>query len=425
MPGQYIELAANDAVLPRRAGDPPGDLPGRHGCRRAAQPAAGRRGDATETCRHRAPTWRRVAAKKDLRSLAASLPRSSGTCCSTSATPATPAGPSHAERPDVRRAIGLALDRRVMVRAVRNAAEVPYGPASPMLWIRHGAPAARWASNVARGPPPARRAPAGPITTATASSTGMARPLALTMPLPITSADPRADRRCRCRSSCARSASARDRAGRVPAVQRAPERRTVRPGFRRDEPGPVCPRGWPRAGRAAAANNVGRFCDPVVDSLLDAAALGTAKSGAGVACRPPADREPTPRRCSCMRTSYMYAVRPALRQRAHPARVALARPPRVDRGRGRATEVRRWLARRTLQAALTLLIALVLLFLLIHVLPGDPLSPARASAPLTAAADRGARARYGLDRPLSHQLGAFLGGLSRATSASRSSTAGR
>jgi peptide/nickel transport system substrate-binding protein len=43
----------------------------------------------------------------------------------------------------VRRAIGLALDRRLMVRATfGNAAEVPYGPASPILWIRHGAPAA-------------------------------------------------------------------------------------------------------------------------------------------------------------------------------------------------------------------------------------------------------------------------------------------
>lgn len=42
---------------------------------------------------------------------------------------------------DVRRAIGLALDRRLMVRAtLGDAGEVPYGPASPILWIRHGAP---------------------------------------------------------------------------------------------------------------------------------------------------------------------------------------------------------------------------------------------------------------------------------------------
>jgi peptide/nickel transport system substrate-binding protein len=43
---------------------------------------------------------------------------------------------------DVRRAIGLALDRRRMVRTTfGNLAEVPYGPASQLLWIRHGAPA--------------------------------------------------------------------------------------------------------------------------------------------------------------------------------------------------------------------------------------------------------------------------------------------
>jgi len=36
--------------------------------------------------------------------------------------------------------------------------------------------------------------------------------------------------------------------------------------------------------------------------------------------------------------------------------------------------VRRWLVRRTLQAALTLVIALVLLLLVVHILPGDPLA---------------------------------------------------
>jgi peptide/nickel transport system substrate-binding protein len=42
---------------------------------------------------------------------------------------------------DVRRAIGLALDRRMIVSAVLgNAGDIPYGPASSFLWIRHGAP---------------------------------------------------------------------------------------------------------------------------------------------------------------------------------------------------------------------------------------------------------------------------------------------
>jgi peptide/nickel transport system permease protein len=72
--------------------------------------------------------------------------------------------------------------------------------------------------------------------------------------------------------------------------------------------------------------------------------------------------------------------------------------------------VRRWLARRTLQAALTLLIALVLLFLLIHVLPGDPLAREGERA-LTPEQTEALRARYGLDRPLLGQLTAFFGGL--------------
>jgi peptide/nickel transport system substrate-binding protein len=43
----------------------------------------------------------------------------------------------------VRRAIVLGLDRQLMVRAVFGSyAEVPYGPVSPLLWIRHAAPKA-------------------------------------------------------------------------------------------------------------------------------------------------------------------------------------------------------------------------------------------------------------------------------------------
>jgi peptide/nickel transport system substrate-binding protein len=43
----------------------------------------------------------------------------------------------------VRRAITLGLDRHLMVRAVFGSyGEVPYGPVSPLLWIRHGSPKA-------------------------------------------------------------------------------------------------------------------------------------------------------------------------------------------------------------------------------------------------------------------------------------------
>jgi peptide/nickel transport system substrate-binding protein len=41
----------------------------------------------------------------------------------------------------VRRAIGLALDRKLLVRAIFGSyGEVPYGPVSSILWIRHGTP---------------------------------------------------------------------------------------------------------------------------------------------------------------------------------------------------------------------------------------------------------------------------------------------
>ena len=89
--------------------------------------------------------------------------------------------------------------------------------------------------------------------------------------------------------------------------------------------------------------------------------------------------------------------------------------------------MRRWLLRRTLQALVTLAVALVILFLLMHVLPGDPLSRVGEGRPLTPRADRRRFAhRYGLDRPLLEQLcDASSSGSSAGTSAPRSSTAAR
>jgi peptide/nickel transport system permease protein len=75
--------------------------------------------------------------------------------------------------------------------------------------------------------------------------------------------------------------------------------------------------------------------------------------------------------------------------------------------------VGRWFARRTVEAAVTLGLAVVLLFLLTHLLPGDPLSRLAEGRPLGADEIAALRARYGLDRPLLSQLGAFLAGLVR------------
>jgi peptide/nickel transport system permease protein len=77
----------------------------------------------------------------------------------------------------------------------------------------------------------------------------------------------------------------------------------------------------------------------------------------------------------------------------------------------RGTEVRRWLLRRALQSLVTLVVALVILFLLMHILPGDPLSRVGEGRPLTLEQIQALRDRYGLDRPLLEQLWSFVVGL--------------
>ena len=73
--------------------------------------------------------------------------------------------------------------------------------------------------------------------------------------------------------------------------------------------------------------------------------------------------------------------------------------------------MRRWLLRRALQSLVTLVVALVILFLLMHILPGDPLSRVGEGRPLTLEQIQALRDRYGLDRPLLEQLWSFVVGL--------------
>jgi peptide/nickel transport system permease protein len=73
--------------------------------------------------------------------------------------------------------------------------------------------------------------------------------------------------------------------------------------------------------------------------------------------------------------------------------------------------VRRWLLRRALQSLVTLVVALVILFLLMHILPGDPLSRVGEGRPLTLEQIQALRDRYGLNRPLPEQLWSFVVGL--------------
>jgi peptide/nickel transport system permease protein len=70
-----------------------------------------------------------------------------------------------------------------------------------------------------------------------------------------------------------------------------------------------------------------------------------------------------------------------------------------------------WLLRRLLQAAATFAVAVLLLFVLMRITPGDPLS--RLSEEREASEQELARlrTRYGLDQPIATQLRAFLGGV--------------
>jgi peptide/nickel transport system permease protein len=71
------------------------------------------------------------------------------------------------------------------------------------------------------------------------------------------------------------------------------------------------------------------------------------------------------------------------------------------------------LLRRALQSFVTLVVALAILFLLMHILPGDPLSRAGEGRPLTPEQIQALRDRYDLNRPLLHQLWSFAVGLVR------------
>jgi peptide/nickel transport system permease protein len=73
--------------------------------------------------------------------------------------------------------------------------------------------------------------------------------------------------------------------------------------------------------------------------------------------------------------------------------------------------VGRWLVRRSAQAAVTLVVAVMLMFVLMRAAPGDPLSRLSGDRALSSKEIAVLRERYGLDQPILHQLGEFLKGL--------------
>ncbi len=173
----------------------------------------------------------------------------------------------------VRRAIGLALDRRLMVRAVfGNAADVPYGPASPILWIRHGTPAPRGVNlREAR-----RLLAAGGWLDHDGDGVldRHGQPLRLTLTFPSSSAI-RQQLALQVQEQL-RSAGVRVELERLDFAVHSERRNTGR--FDIDfsatsqDPSPTgLAQGWSCQG----GTNVGRFCDPVVDSLLGVAGRAT------------------------------------------------------------------------------------------------------------------------------------------------------
>jgi peptide/nickel transport system substrate-binding protein len=172
----------------------------------------------------------------------------------------------------VRRAIGLALDRRLLVQVIFGSyGEVPYGPASPILWIRHGAPLpAR--QNLTE----ARRLLAAAGWRDTDGDGTLERdghPLALTMSLPNTSA-------IRKQMSVLIQEQLRGIGIRLELQQYEfpvwNERRTAG-DFDVDfvslsqDPSPT---GLTQSWTCNGGNNVARYCDSRVDSLIDQAVLG-------------------------------------------------------------------------------------------------------------------------------------------------------
>jgi peptide/nickel transport system substrate-binding protein len=175
----------------------------------------------------------------------------------------------------VRRAIGLGLDRQLLVRAVfASYGEVPYGPVSPILWIRH------------RSPKPVRQnlGQASRLLSEAGwrDSDGdgirdrQGRPLILRLSLPNTSA-------IRRQLALLLQEQLRQLGVGLELQQLEfpvwSERRTAG-NFDIDFTGTIqdpSPSGLTQAWSCTGGTNVAKYCNPRVDSLLDQAVLGRAR----------------------------------------------------------------------------------------------------------------------------------------------------
>jgi peptide/nickel transport system substrate-binding protein len=272
VPGQFVELAANDAFF---LGKPKVE---RVIIRTAADPQArvnlllGGQADATENVPPPLDNLRRIAADPTLRLVPVPSP-TVGFLLFNQRDPHNRSQP-HPILADlrVRRAITLGLDRGLMVRAVFGShGEVPYGPVSPILWIRHGAPKPE-RQNVAQ----ARRllAEAGWRDSdgdGTLDQNG--RPLALSLSLPNTSG-------IRRQMALLVQEQLRQIGIKIELQQfEFPvwnERRTEGDfdiDFTATSQDPS-PSGLTQAWTCSGGSNVAKYCDPRVDSMIERAVLG-------------------------------------------------------------------------------------------------------------------------------------------------------
>jgi peptide/nickel transport system substrate-binding protein len=140
VPGEFLELAADtgfflgrpgiDRVIIRSAADADARL----------NLLLSGQADAMDNVPPPLSNLQRVAADRDVRLVAVPSPTLGFLLFNQRARrDSTRPHPILAD-PEVRRALVLALDRQVLVRAVLGEyGEVPFGPASPLLWIGHGA----------------------------------------------------------------------------------------------------------------------------------------------------------------------------------------------------------------------------------------------------------------------------------------------
>ena len=307
---------------------------------------------------------------------------------------------------------------RLLVKAVLGAyGEVPYGPTSALLWIRHGS--AEAVRPGPRRPPSACWSRAGGWTgteTACASATASRSCCDCWSPTPAPSATQMSlliQQQLR-----QVGVEARAGAGRRSDLDRAADRRaastsTSPPRCRIPSPSGLV-QSWSCNG---SQQRRPEYCDPAVDSLLERAVLARDDARSTwheVLRRIEADAPAT----FLYAQTYAFVVNRRFRDvaiRPESSWISVWRwkvGARARRGR-RGKLVGHWLLRRAAQAAATFVIAVTLLFFLMRLAPGDPLWRVQEGESLTPEARAVLERMYGIDRPLPEQFVTFLQGVAR------------